>query len=145
IEVGVSLDAISYEYAAPERSEEPISEPPPSKVLASEDRLVSRADPCQTRAVRLARSTTGLVIHGPPGTGKSQTITNIVGDHLARGERVLLVCDKRTALDVVYNRLEHLGLAKLCALVHDPQRDQRDLYRSIREQLEELSEATSAT
>ena len=103
--------------------------------------LVSTADPCQARAVRLARVAKGLVIHGPPGTGKSQTITNIVGDHLARGERVLFVCDKRTALDVVHNRLEHLGLGELCAVVHDAQRDQRDLYLGIRDQLDRLPEA----
>lgn len=105
------------------------------------ERLVSTADPCQARAVRLARVAKGLVIHGPPGTGKSQTITNVIGDHLARGERVLFVCDKRTALDVVHNRLEHLGLGRLCAVVHDPQRDQRDLYLGIREQLDGLPEA----
>lgn len=105
-----------------------------------EERLVAPSDPCQTRAVRLARHAAGLVVHGPPGTGKSQTITNIIGDHVARGERVLLVCDKRTALDVVADRLEHLGLGSLCALVHDPRRDQKDLYRSIRERLENLTE-----
>ncbi|MBX3275124.1 MAG: DUF4011 domain-containing protein [Sandaracinaceae bacterium] len=106
-----------------------------------EERLVTLADPCQARAVRLARTTRGLVVHGPPGTGKSQTITNILGDHLARGERVLLVCDKRTALDVVQHRLLHLGLADLCAVVHDAQRDQRDLYMGIRTQLDGLAEA----
>lgn len=111
--------------------------------LFMEERLVSPCDPCQTRAVRLARTSAGLVIHGPPGTGKSQTITNIIGDHLSRGERVLMVCDKRTALDVVANRLHHLGLGRLCALIHDPQRDQRELYRSIREQLESLTEVRS--
>jgi hypothetical protein len=104
---------------------------------------VAQADPCQSRAVKLARQARGLVIHGPPGTGKSQTITNIIGDHLSRGERVLLVSDKRTALDVVANRLEHMGLGRLVALIHDPQRDQRDLYRAIREQLEVLAETTT--
>ncbi|MFE8598470.1 AAA domain-containing protein [Archangium violaceum] len=108
---------------------------------AGEDRLVSHADPCQSRAVRLARSSRGLVVHGPPGTGKSQTIANAIGDHLARGERVLLVCDKRTALDVVKHRLEHLGLGSLCAVVHDAQRDQRELYLGIREQLDNLTES----
>ncbi|HVW00392.1 MAG TPA: AAA domain-containing protein, partial [Planctomycetaceae bacterium] len=49
--------------------------------------------------------------------------------------------DKRTALDVVANRLDHVGLGSLCALIHDPQRDQRDLYRSVREQLENLAGA----
>nr|WP_217439392.1 AAA domain-containing protein [Myxococcus sp. CA056] len=109
--------------------------------LAAEERLVTIADPCQARAVRLARSRQGLVIHGPPGTGKSQTIANAIGDHLARGERVLFVCDKRTALDVVKHRLDHLGLGNLCAVVHDAQWDQRDLYMGIREQLDTLPEA----
>ncbi|MBX3381140.1 MAG: DUF4011 domain-containing protein [Phycisphaeraceae bacterium] len=104
-------------------------------------RLVTHADPCQARAVSLARQADALVVHGPPGTGKSQTITNIIADHLARGERVLFVCDKRTALDVVANRLEHLGLGSLCAVVHDAQRDQRELYRSVREQIEGLADA----
>ena len=106
----------------------------------SEERLIAPADPCQTRAVKEARVARGLVIHGPPGTGKSQTISNIIGDHLARGERVLFVCDKRTALDVVMDRLNAAGLGSLCAVVHDPQRDQRELYRSIREQLDQLTE-----
>ena len=96
----------------------------------SEERLVATADPCQARAVRLARTSRGLVVHGPPGTGKSQTIANVIGDHLARGERVLFVCDKRTALDVVMNRLNGMGLSSLCGIVHDPQRDQRELYTS---------------
>lgn len=104
------------------------------------ERLVCPSDPCQTRATIVARESPVLVVHGPPGTGKSQTITNIIGDHLARGERVLMVCDKRTALDVVHHRLEFLGLAELCAVVHDAQRDQRGLYMQIRDSLENLVE-----
>jgi len=104
------------------------------------ERLVTQADPCQAHAVRTARTAGGLVVHGPPGTGKSQTITNIIGDHLARGERVLFVCDKRTAIDVVKYRLDAIGLGQLCAVVHDPQRDQRDLYLAVRDQLEALTE-----
>jgi len=104
----------------------------------SDERLITRADPFQAQAVRDATRSPCLVIHGPPGTGKSQTITNIIGDHLARGERVLMVCDKRTAIDVVHNRLEHLGLGDLCAIVHDPQRDQRSLYMKIRNYLDTL-------
>lgn len=88
----------------------------PGGVLSLEDEhLVTHADPCQRRAVAQARRARGLVIHGPPGTGKSQTITNIIGDSLARGERVLFVCEKRTALDVVKHRLDRLGLGDLCA------------------------------
>lgn len=106
--------------------------------LAGSERCVSQVDPCQARAVHLARKVNGLVIHGPPGTGKSQTITNIIGDHLAAGERVLFVCDKRTAIDVVAYRLEHLGLGALCAVVHDALRDRSNLYKAIREQLDAL-------
>jgi hypothetical protein len=106
------------------------------------ERLISHADPCQTRAVRMARECRGLVVHGPPGTGKSQTIANVIGDHLARGERVLFVCDKRTALDVVADRLQSLGIGNLLATVHDPQRDQREFYRSVRDQLDSLAESS---
>jgi hypothetical protein len=140
VQANVSLDA---------PPEAVIDVPQPQQPVArrtrrfADERLVAQADPCQSRAVKLARQARGLVIHGPPGTGKSQTITNIIGDHLSRGERVLLVSDKRTALDVVANRLEHMGLGRLVALIHDPQRDQRDLYRAIREQLEVLSEMTT--
>ena len=119
---------------------EKIAAPLRKRRVVAEDRLVTSADPCQARAVRLARACQGLVIHGPPGTGKSQTITNIIGDHLANGQRVLFVCDKRTALDVVANRLEHLGLGDLCAVIHDPQSDRRNLYQSLRSRLESLPE-----
>ena len=106
----------------------------------NDESLVTQADPCQAEAVLHARSDQAIVIHGPPGTGKSQTIANIIGDHLAREKRVLFVCDKRTALDVVKYRLDALGLGELCGVIHDVQRDRRGLYMGIRERLENLSE-----
>ncbi|HEV8290366.1 MAG TPA: AAA domain-containing protein, partial [Tepidisphaeraceae bacterium] len=137
VDVSLDLPPAPHPESAPATTGKITPRPP------KDQRLVTRADPCQRRAVNLARNSSGLVVHGPPGTGKSQTITNIIGDHLIRGQRVLLVCDKRTALDVVADRLEHMGLGKLCGLVHDPQRDQRDLYRALREQLENLADATT--
>jgi hypothetical protein len=124
---------------APARAASAAAAPAPRDF--ADERLVAAADPCQARAVRLARQCPALVVHGPPGTGKSQTIANIIGDHLARGQRVLFVCEKRTALDVVADRLEHMGLGNLTGVVHDPQRDQRELYKKIRDQLDNLSEA----
>jgi hypothetical protein len=136
IQVDATLDAATHNDAHVDENK--AAAEPAAAFLSANERLVSPADPCQARAVRLARTTAGLVVHGPPGTGKSQTITNIIGDHLLRGQRVLFVSDKRTALDVVADRLSHLGLGGLTAVVHDPGRDQRDLYRSVREQLETL-------
>jgi hypothetical protein len=101
---------------------------------------VSPADPCQAGAVLAAREARALVVHGPPGTGKSQTITNMIADHLARRQRVLFVCDKRTALDVVKYRLDAAGLGYLCGVVHDPSADRREFYMSLRERLESLAE-----
>lgn len=103
--------------------------------------LVSNADPCQANAVLVSREAKALVVHGPPGTGKSQTITNMIADHLARGERVLFVCDKRTALDVVKYRLDAVGLGDLCGVVHDPSGDRKDFYMGLRGQLENLADA----
>ncbi|MFC7337601.1 AAA domain-containing protein [Haloferula chungangensis] len=102
--------------------------------------FITRADPCQAAAVEEAARSQALVVHGPPGTGKSQTIANIIGDHLARGERVLFVCDKRTALDVVKYRLDALGIGHLCGVIHDPQRDRKELYMGLRQRLDELVE-----
>jgi hypothetical protein len=65
----------------------------------------------------------GLVVRGPPGTGKSQLITNLVGQAVDRGESVLVVCQKRAALDVVATRLAEVGLAEPLAVVHDVQHD----------------------
>lgn len=102
--------------------------------------LVSAADPCQANAVLASREAKALVVHGPPGTGKSQTITNMIADHLARGERVLFVCDKRTALDVVKYRLDAVGLGDLCGVVHDPSGDRKDFYMGLRGKLETLAD-----
>jgi very-short-patch-repair endonuclease len=77
----------------------------------------------------------GLVIWGPPGTGKSQTIVNIIGDALTRGQRVLLVSQKRAALDVVYDRLASRGVAGLAALVHDAKNDRKPLFEKLSERL----------
>lgn len=139
VKAGVSLAESPRPIEVPSAEEQhPLADAAPRDVTA--ERFVARADPCQGRTVMLARTSTGLVMHGPPGTGKSQTITNIIGDHLARGQRVLFVCDKRTALDVVAHRLASLGLDGLCAVVHDAQRDQRSLYMGIRAQLDALSD-----
>ncbi|MEZ0390515.1 MAG: AAA domain-containing protein [Verrucomicrobium sp.] len=126
--------------AAEEAGESPPTEATGKNRDFSKEWLVSAADPCQAAAVLASREARALVVHGPPGTGKSQTITNMIADHLARRERVLFVCDKRTALDVVKHRLDAAGLGDLCGVVHDPSGDRKDFYMGLRTQLENLAD-----
>ena len=134
------LDSRATEAPTPHTlPDSPEIEPFASPCITDDDLLVAQADPCQSVAVRQARTAPALVVHGPPGTGKSQTIANIIGDHLARGERVLFVCEKRTALDVVKHRLDALGLGHLCGVIHDPTTDRRSFYMALRERLETLA------
>ncbi|MBE2213972.1 MAG: DUF4011 domain-containing protein [Opitutaceae bacterium] len=94
------------------------------------------SDPSQMEVVRMSRSTPVLVVDGPPGTGKSQVIVNLVADALARGERVAVVSEKRAALDVVANRLTGAGLGELMGVVHDVFDDRKALYSRIHARLD---------
>ncbi len=76
------------------------------------------ADSSQLRAIRDAVDGRSFVMHGPPGTGKSQTITNIIANALYNGRRVLFVSEKKAALEVVQKRLEEIGLAPYCLELH---------------------------
>ena len=98
---------------------------------------IIQADPVQRHVMNIARSTPAMVIDGPPGTGKSQVIVNLICDALLQGKKVAIVCEKRAALDVVVNRMQAEGLRHLLALVHDVKDDRKDLYAQIVERIEE--------
>lgn len=110
---------------------------PPEKNHLAPDRPVIYADPSQRAVVQRSRSTRLLVMDGPPGTGKSQTIVNLIADALDRGARVAVVCEKRVALDVVKQRLDTAGLGHLAAIVHDVHADRKELCTRIADRLEE--------
>lgn len=76
------------------------------------------ADPSQQVAIEAAKSGKSFVLEGPPGTGKSQTITNIISEKIANGEKVLFVSEKKAALEVVKENLEEVGLGCFCLDVH---------------------------
>ena len=76
------------------------------------------SDASQLRAVCEVDSERNLVLEGPPGTGKSQTITNLIAHLLAKGKKVLFVAEKITALGVVHKRLEDIGLGPFCLELH---------------------------
>lgn len=71
-------------------------------------------DSSQLRAVARAAAGESFVLIGPPGTGKSQTIANIIASTLAQGRTVLFVAEKRAALEVVQRRLRQVGLGEFC-------------------------------
>jgi primosomal replication protein N'' len=96
------------------------------------------SDPSQEAAVLQARSAPGLLVEGPPGTGKSQTIVNMVGDAIGQRRSVLIVCQKHAALEVVHKRLVAEGLGDRIMLVNDVNKDRLPVIRAVREQLEGL-------
>lgn len=99
-----------------------------------------RMDAYQENALKAVKRGNSLVVQGPPGTGKSQLICNLISDYLARGKKVLVVCQKRVALDVVYNRLKEIEIDDFIALVHDFKNDRREIYEKIAGQIERVSE-----
>ncbi|MDX2286100.1 MAG: AAA domain-containing protein [Bacteroidia bacterium] len=112
---------------------------PPHARMKEEDRyLVTQTDASQEAALLRARQGGSLVLYGPPGTGKSQVIVNLVAQALAHGRKVLVVSQKRAALDVVHKRLEALGLDRFSVLVHDHRHDRPAIYDRLRRELEDI-------
>lgn len=95
-------------------------------------------DAYQEKALREIKKGNSLVVQGPPGTGKSQLISNLICDFIARGKNVLLVCQKRAALDVVYSRLQEKDMHDFVALVHDFKNDRKPIYEQIDQQIESI-------
>lgn len=75
-------------------------------------------DSSQMEAIVESGRGKSFILHGPPGTGKSQTITNMIANALYQGRRVLFVAEKMAALSVVQARLEKLHLAPFCLELH---------------------------
>ncbi len=91
---------------------------------------INDLDYAQTSCVRNVNIDGNMVIYGPPGTGKSQTIVNIISDALCKHKRVLVVSQKKAALDVVYNRLGTLNNKVM--FVVDPEKNKNEFYERAR-------------
>ena len=94
------------------------------------------ADSSQLAAVLYSAAGKSFVLHGPPGTGKSQTIANLVAHNLALGRRVLFVSEKKAALDVVHRRLAAIGLKPFCLELHSNKSGKTEVLAQIREAME---------
>lgn len=94
--------------------------------------LPMQADASQLCAIRAAKEGKSFVLHGPPGTGKSQTITSMIANLLYDGKKVLFAAEKKAALEVVYNRLGKIGLAPFCLELHSNKARKRDVLEQLR-------------
>jgi very-short-patch-repair endonuclease len=89
------------------------------------------ADSSQQRALLAVSKGYDLALEGPPGTGKSQTIANLIAGALAAGQRVLFVSEKMAALRVVHGRLAALGLQDFCLELHSNKANKRAVLEEL--------------
>ena len=111
---------------------QPDIDPPESEFL------VLDADASQHRAINRVLAGGSVVIWGPPGTGKSQTITNLISALIAMGQRVLFVAQKRAAIDVVGHRLDWAGLADLVMDAHGGIKSRRAFAQSMADSMRSI-------
>ncbi len=97
--------------------------------------LVVNADASQHSALVDVAKGRDLVIEGPPGTGKSQTITNAIADAMHDGRSVLFVAEKLAALEVVRANLERAGLGDLCLELHSDAASPKSVIESLSRRL----------
>lgn len=99
--------------------------------------LIYDADSSQHSAIIDVLSGKNLVINGPPGTGKSQTITNIIAAALSKGKKVLFVSEKLAALEVVRHRLNQAGLGHFCLELHSHKTQKKKFLEDIKARIDE--------
>ncbi|MDE1925795.1 MAG: DUF3320 domain-containing protein [Burkholderiales bacterium] len=94
------------------------------------------SDSSQLKAICVVDAGRDLVLEGPPGTGKSQTITNLIAHTLAQGKTVLFVSEKLAALEVVQRRLVSIGLGPFCLELHSSKAKKADVVQQLGKSLD---------
>jgi AAA domain-containing protein/uncharacterized protein DUF4011 len=110
--------------------------PGPDQMPLASEFLVLDADSSQNYAINAVLAGQSLIIKGPPGTGKSQTIANLIASLIARGGKVLFVAEKRAAIDAVAKRLAQQHLGELVLDLHDGVSSRRAFAQMIARALE---------
>jgi very-short-patch-repair endonuclease len=93
-------------------------------------------DPSQQSILHSLEATRNILIQGPPGTGKSQTLTAVLINALENNKKTIVVCEKRTALEVLHNALIEKGLNYHCVLVRDIVKDRKTVVDSVRDRID---------
>lgn len=102
------------------------------------------ADSSQLRAIAACARNYDLVIEGPPGTGKSQTITNLIAQALAADKSVLFVAEKMAALEVVHRRIVQAGLGEACLELHSTKANKRAVMKELAASLDASLQSVAA-
>lgn len=121
-----------------------VAPPEPDPAAEAETYLPIPADGSQIEAIRWAAAGKSFILEGPPGTGKSQTITNLIAHLLAEGKKVLFVAEKQAALDVVKRRLDQVGLGTFSLDVHGKTQTVQAVRQQIRTAMEARTESSSS-
>jgi hypothetical protein len=124
-----------------EAFEDEVPDPTDEATAEATTYLPIAADGSQLEAVRWAEAGKSFVLEGPPGTGKSQTITNLIAHCLAQGKKVLFVAEKQAALDVVRRRLDAVGLGPFTLDLHG----RKQTPSGVRQQLQEALEVSASS
>lgn len=100
-----------------------------------------QTDPSQQGILSTLNTKPRKIIQGPPGTGKSQTLTALITNALANNLKCLVVCEKKTALDVIKHNLERESeqIGALAAVIEDINKDRDAIVNSVRDRLSNLT------
>lgn len=111
------------------------------KIPPQSEFLILDADSSQQTAIAAVLREQSAVIHGPPGTGKSQTIANLIAAIAAAGKRILFVAEKRAALQVVLKRLQQVGLENIAIDLHGADVSSKRVMEQVAAALNSVREA----
>ncbi|MHC8442000.1 MAG: DUF4011 domain-containing protein [Candidatus Eutrophobiaceae bacterium] len=95
------------------------------------------ADSSQLACIVAAEKGESFVLEGPPGTGKSQTISNMIVHLLGKGKKILFVSEKIAALNVVHSRLKKLGMDQACLELHSKKTNKKEVLEHLRKSWEQ--------
>ena len=126
-----NLQELSDEYETHERNENDSIKEHDQTAKSVDSYQILDADSSQQEAVLAANNGKDFIISGAPGTGKSQTIANIIAESLANKKKVLFVSEKKTALEVVKKRLESKGLGDYVFELHGTKLNKKEILARI--------------